>query len=123
MQPDKDVMSHLDRLAAIAMGADVPLGHPEDTIRSECPTLWEVLARTKVNADRVKSPARITLQLTPGGVAVAVMDAGLAWSMDWATDHLLHAFQALEEVLKSPNPPIRIWDGKEPKLRKRREAA
>lgn len=121
MAKDVRLISLLERATQIAIGQGVAFGAQDDPLKTAHPELWEWLSRTELGGGKVKSPARITIQLTPGGVAVALMDAGLACSMDVACTHCHDWPTALAEALNAPNPPMRFWDGKEPRVRTRRK--
>ena len=115
------VLSLFERATQIAIGQNMKFGAEDDPLREPFPELWEWLTRTELGGGKVKAPARVTIQLTPGGVAVALMDAGLACSMDVACQYTTDWAEALSIALKSPNPPMRFWDGKEPRVRNRRK--
>lgn len=114
-------LSLVDQLIARAIGNGVALGAVGDPVSMTCPTLWDWISRVKIKDEWVKTPARITIQLTPGGVAVAIMDTALCTSMDVACTYLDEAFGALEKVITGPNPPLRVWDSKDPAFRKKRK--
>lgn len=116
-QPEK--VSHLDKVIQQAMGEGREVGAADDPARERWPQLWEWLTRIYVGRDDMKQPATITIACAPGGVSVRLSDRDLGVSVETATAHLEDALDSLEVALNNPNPSIKAWGNKEPKLRKR----
>lgn len=119
MSADHRGMSPLERLIAEAVGGNQQLGDDDDPVRLNCPELWRWLTCTDAGPGHVKDPAKLTITCVPGGVLVSLIDASLAVSMDVSCRTLAEVFEAVQRTLKAPNPPLRVWAGKKPTVRKR----
>lgn len=119
MRPGREELSPLQRLIKEAVGGVQLLGDDDDPVRAACPLLWQWLTSTDAGPDHVKDPAKLTLTCVPGGVMVSLIDASLAVSMDVSCKMLGDTFAALEEALRAPNVPLRVWAGKKPNVRRR----
>lgn len=117
------VLTALDKMVARALGETVPLGTPLDPVRESCPNVWACLSTTAAGEDHLMTPSRLSLSLTPGGVIVALSSQALAFSLSTSCVLLVEAFQAMETCLTGPAPPFQLWDGKETKLRKKRQVS
>ena len=112
-------ISALDRAVQSAMGEGRAVGSDHDPAREKYPVLWEWLSKIYIGVAHVRSPATVTLTLSPSGVQASVSDRDLGVSCSAVCEHLDDALSALEAALTSSVPPIRSWGKKEPKLRKR----
>lgn len=118
--PEPVRLSALDRALQKALGEGLVFGLPSDPARTQFPALWDWLSRAYVGRDSLKQPATLTIRLGPEGVIASLTDRDLSASLDVGCAHLGDVFSHLEQTLQGPNPPIRNWGKKEPKLRKRK---
>lgn len=93
--------------------------HPDDGSGVSYPILWEFLTRTEVDDEHTKEPAKLTISLSVGGFALEIVDPSLGFMVSCTTERLSEAFSAIEEVLRSPNPPIRYFRDSEIKLKRK----
>lgn len=108
-------MSLLDKLAQTRLGAMKCL--PDDVRNSEVPNVMEFLTRIDLGEGVTKEPASISIRLSLGEWAIEISDPGLELSIPATSSTLLGVFHALEQVLRSPNPPIKAWRGANGKLK------
>ena len=100
--------SPLDRLLQRAAGNGVLLGSADDPARKTAPNVWEWLSRVDCG-EYLKEPARLTIQLVPGGVQASLSDSSLKVTVDASCASLAEVLAALEEALTRANPTIRSW--------------
>lgn len=112
-------LSHLDRVIQQAMGEGRVVGCDDDPAKERWPALWEWLTKIYVGRDDMKQPPSLSIRAAPGGIAISLTDRDLGVTVDAACAHLGDALDALEHALQNPNPSMRAWTNKEPKLRKR----
>lgn len=111
--------SALDKLIQEAMGEGKTFGNADDPARQRWPQVWEWLSRCYVGRDNIKQPAVLSIRLGPQGVLASLVDRDLAASVNVSCLTLESVFQAIEDALTGPNPPLSTWGRKEPRLRKR----
>jgi len=115
-------LNSIQRAVQQALGDGRIFGHPEDPARDKWPELWAWLSSTDAGRDHVKQPATIKISLAVDGVHASLTDRDLACSIPVAVDWIEGVFDALEQALNRPNPPMQTWGRKEPNLRKRRKS-
>jgi len=111
-------VSALQRAVLSALGQGRSIGADDDPARESMPELWEWLATIYPVEGRVKNPATIIITLGPQGVLANMNDRDLGYAVSATSKHLSGIFQALQDALTSPVPPVRSYGKKEPKLRK-----
>lgn len=119
MAKDRKQLSALDRVLMHAMGEGRTVGLEDDPARERWPVLWEWLATIYVGKDYIKTPAVLTIRLGPEGVIATLTDRDLGVSAEITVPHLEDVLDGVNNAVSGPNPPIKTWGKKEPKLRKR----
>lgn len=98
------------------------LSPPEgDGAEVRYPVLWEFLTRTVLDEEHAKEPARLSIQMGPSCFAVELVDASFGVMVSCVAPSLETAFQAIEDTLTGPNPPLRYFRDSELKLKKRKK--
>jgi len=113
-------LSAVDRAIAQALGDGLVLGREDDPAAKEFPQTWEWLRKVYVGKDRLKTPATLTIRLTPGGCLITLNDRDLAVAIDAACEHLGQALAALEAQLTGASTHVRTYGRREPSLRRRK---
>jgi hypothetical protein len=116
-------LSALERLVQEAMGEGKSFGNGDDPAKGKWPELWRWLSTCYIGRDHVKQPATLSIRLGPEGVLVSLFDRDLAVSIDVTAGSLEDSFQALENALTGPHPPVKSFGRREPRVRKRRPSS